>query len=266
MIRLVVNNILRFIFLILLQVLVLNNLQFSGLINPYLYILFILLLPFEIPDWVMLFIGFFTGLLIDVSTDTLGLHTSATVFMTFMRPFILSILSPRDGYDSGTAPKLQLFGLAWFLRYSIILIFIHHFVLFYLEVLRVSDFYYTFMRIILSSFFTILLVLLSQIFMYRRKTEPFVIKKIWLKNMSAHCDQLFSIIAAVNEIVYPVLNLTVWGCFSLVISKHLLIKQHKGKKKYRSFKMHYLANESNPMLPASVLFCALAFITTSLLF
>jgi rod shape-determining protein MreD len=171
MVRLVIINILRFIFLIFLQVLVLNNLQFCGLINPYLYVLFILLLPFETPGWVLLIIGFFTGLSVDAFMDTLGLHTSATVIMAFLRPFILRIIAPRDGYDAGTSPKLQIFGLPWFLRYSFILIFAHHFVLFYLEVFRLSDFFTTFMRIILSSVFTILLVFLSQIFMYKKRID-----------------------------------------------------------------------------------------------
>jgi rod shape-determining protein MreD len=171
MVRLIVNNTFRFVFLILLQVLVLNNMQFSGLINPYLYILFILLLPFEIPGWVLLILGFITGLSVDVFTDTLGLHTSATVILTFLRPYILRIIAPRDGYDSGTSPTINIFGLSWFLRYSIFLIFVHHFVLFYLEVFGFHDFFQTLLRVILSSIFTILLVLLSQIFMYKKKSD-----------------------------------------------------------------------------------------------
>ena len=173
MMRLLINNILRFIFLILLQVLVLNNMQFSGLINPYLYVLFILLLPFEMPNWIVLLLGFITGLCIDVFSDTLGLHTSATVLMAFLRPFVLSVMAPRDGYDSGSTPNLYLYNFGWFLRYIITLIFIHHFVLFYLEVLRFSDFFITLLRVILSSIFRILLVLLIQIFMYKKKHDPF---------------------------------------------------------------------------------------------
>jgi len=158
--------------------LVLNNMQFSGLINPYLYVLFILLLPFEIPDWMLLLIGFVTGLTIDVFTNTLGLHTSATVFMAFLRPFILNIISPRDGYDTGTSPRLDTFGFNWFIQYSVILIFAHHFILFYLEVFKFSDFFITFFRVILSSIFTILLVLLSQIFMFKKRNENFMNKNL----------------------------------------------------------------------------------------
>ena len=171
MVRQLAINSGRFIFLIMLQVLVLNNMQFSGLVNPYLYVLFILLLPFELPGWALLFLGFLTGLSIDIFSDTLGLHTSATVIMAFLRPFILRIIAPRDGYDSGKSPGLHVFGLSWFLRYSIILIFVHHFSLFFLEVFRFSDIFHTLLRIILSSVFTILLVLLSQVFFYKRKNE-----------------------------------------------------------------------------------------------
>lgn len=176
MIQILINNIFRFVFLVLLQVLVLNNIQFSGLINPYLYVLFILLLPFEIPNWVLLIIGFITGLSIDMFTDTLGLHASATVFLAFVRPIILSIMSPREGYEAGTSPKLSLDNTRWFIEYIIILIFIHHFVLFYLEVLRFTDFFTTLLRVFLSSIFTIILALLSQILMYKKNTNPLMKK------------------------------------------------------------------------------------------
>jgi uncharacterized protein YxeA len=42
--KMVLQNIVSFIVLVLVQVLVLNNIHFMGYINPYIYILFILLL------------------------------------------------------------------------------------------------------------------------------------------------------------------------------------------------------------------------------
>ncbi len=99
-----INRILRFslifILLILLQVLLFNNIQFSGYVNPYVYIMFILLLPVEIPSWLLLIISFFTGLIIDLFTGTPGMHTSATVLAGFVRPYVLRIISPRDGYEA----------------------------------------------------------------------------------------------------------------------------------------------------------------------
>jgi len=168
MIKVLPRNILRFVFLVLLQVLILNNIQLSGFINPYLYVLFILLLPFETPKWALLVIAFLLGLSIDAFTDTIGMHASATVLMAFFRPYVLNIISPRDGYDAGTFPRLYYFGFTWFLKYSVILILIHHFCLFYLEVFRLSDFFFTLWKIILSSFFSLILIIISQYIMVRK--------------------------------------------------------------------------------------------------
>jgi rod shape-determining protein MreD len=84
-----INRIIRlsliFIVLILLQVLLFNNIQFSGYVNPYVYIMFILLLPVEMPSWLLLMLSFFTGLIVDLFCGTPGMHSSATVLAGFVR-------------------------------------------------------------------------------------------------------------------------------------------------------------------------------------
>ena len=160
--------IVRFLILVLIQVLVFNNIQVSGFINPYFYVLFILLLPFETPKWSLPLIGFLLGISIDLFTQTPGIHASATVLMAFSRPYILSLISPREGYESGSYPRLYYYGLEWFLKYSVILICIHHFFLFYVEIFRISDFFATFLRATLSSVFSIIFIVLSQYFIFRR--------------------------------------------------------------------------------------------------
>ena len=76
-----INNILkhsvRFVFLVLLQVLILNNIQLNGFINPYLYILFIIMLPFEIPVWLLMLLAFVMGISIDMFLNTMGIHVCA---------------------------------------------------------------------------------------------------------------------------------------------------------------------------------------------
>jgi len=90
-----INSILRygliFILLIMAQVLVFNNIQFSGYVNPYVYIMFILLLPVDIPAWLLLLLSFATGLIIDFFSGTPGMHTSATLTAGFVRPYVLLI-------------------------------------------------------------------------------------------------------------------------------------------------------------------------------
>lgn len=170
MIKTVPRYLLNFILLVLLQVFVLNNIQFSGYINPYIYVVFILTLPFETPKWLLLVLAFLMGISIDIFSNTPGMHSSATVFMAFLRPFVLKIIAPRDGYEPETYPHLRYYGGNWFLKYSSILVFAHHLFLFYIEVFRFSDFFATLLRVVLSSSFSIVLILIGQYF-FRKDTK-----------------------------------------------------------------------------------------------
>ncbi len=168
MIKLLGRNITRFIVLVLVQVLILNNIQISGYIVPYFYVLFILLLPFETPNWLLLTMGFVLGITIDLFSHTPGMHAAATVFMAFLRPWVLQMSAPRDGYETGTFPRVYYLGFQWFLRYTVILVLAHHLMLFYIEVFRFSEFFSTLLRVLLSSMFTVILIMLSQYFIYRK--------------------------------------------------------------------------------------------------
>jgi rod shape-determining protein MreD len=165
-----INSIFRygliFVLLILLQVLLFNNIQFSGYINPYIYVMFILLLPVEIPAWLMLLLSFATGAIIDYFSGSPGVHSSATVLAGFVRPYVLRVISPRDGYESGTSPSMLNYGFRWFLTYTLVIILVHHTALFYLEVFRFTDFFRTMLRVLLSSLFSIIFILLIEF--YRR--------------------------------------------------------------------------------------------------
>lgn len=169
MIRELTRNISNFIILVLLQVLILNHIQFSGFINPYLYVLFILLLPFETPKWIILISSFFLGLSIDIFLQTWGLHTFSSVFVGYIRPYLLKIIAPRDGYDAGTQPGIRHYGFEWFIiKYSLIIVLVHHLVLFYLEAFKFHQFFATLLRAILSSIFTLILIILSQLLTQKR--------------------------------------------------------------------------------------------------
>jgi rod shape-determining protein MreD len=165
-----INSILRFglifILLMLLQVLLFNNIQFSGYINPYVYIMFILLLPVEIPSWGLLLLSFGTGIIMDLFSGSPGMHSSATVLAGFVRPYILRIVSPRDGYEPRSEPSILNYGFRWFFIYAALVVLIHHTALFYLEVFRFADFFRTMLRVLLSSIFTLTFIMLIE--SYRR--------------------------------------------------------------------------------------------------
>ena len=162
MIRELGVNTFRFVLLIFLQLFVLNNIQFSGYVNPYLYVLFILLLPFETPGWLMLILAFAMGLIIDIASGIIGYHSFATVFMAYFRFHLLRFIAPHDGYEPGMSPTIQSLGFQWFLRYAAISVLAHHLVLFWIESFRFADFFPATLRALASSIFTIFLVLIFQ--------------------------------------------------------------------------------------------------------
>jgi hypothetical protein len=98
----------------------------------------------------------------DLFSGTPGMHTSATVLAGFIRPYVLRITSPRDGYETGAGPSMMVYGFRWFLIYVSILVFIHHLALFYLEVFRLADFFSTLSRVILSTLFSVSFILLLE--------------------------------------------------------------------------------------------------------
>lgn len=159
----------QFIFLIILQALILNNIQLSGYINPYLYILFILWLPIDTPKFLLLFLAFLLGFSLDLFTNTLGMHTSATVFMAFCRPYVLQLLAPRDGYDLNQTPGIKDFGFKWFFVYAGILTLLHHLFLFYIEAFRFDDFMETLKRVFFSWIFSMVLIFIAQLFRFNAK-------------------------------------------------------------------------------------------------
>lgn len=152
----------RLILLVLAQVVVLNNIQFSGYINPFLYIMFIMMLPVRIPKNMVMLAAFFIGLIVDAFSNTMGMHAAACVLMAYARPSVLKLMAPRDGYDSEATITARELGFSWFITYAAILTVIHHLLLFYIEVFRFSEFFTTLLRVLLSSVATLIVVMLSQ--------------------------------------------------------------------------------------------------------
>ena len=167
--RTLLVNLLRFIILVFLQVFLLKNITLYNLSTPYLYIMFILLLPFEIPNVLLFALSFILGLTIDSFYDTPGLHAASCVLLAFVRILFISITVQKDGFDNEPEPTLNVMGLRWFFTYALILTLAHHFFLFNLEVFRFSEMPYTLSRFVLSSIFTVFLMLLSGFLFYRKK-------------------------------------------------------------------------------------------------
>ncbi|HXH20094.1 MAG TPA: rod shape-determining protein MreD, partial [Chitinophagales bacterium] len=161
MINLILVHGLRFAALILVQVLVISNLSLGYYVNPYIYPLFIMTFPFSTQQWLLILIGFFTGITVDAFSNSMGMHAAACAFMAFARPAALSFLTPKSSYESIDQPGLQSLGYIWFITYTGLLILLHHLVYFYLEVFSFSNFFLTLGKVFLSTVVSTLLIVLA---------------------------------------------------------------------------------------------------------
>ncbi|MGY4385524.1 rod shape-determining protein MreD [Pedobacter sp. UYP24] len=168
--RLVIINMIRWFILLLFQILLLRNMSFYNLANPFIYVLFLLLLPFSTPNLLLYLIAFITGLTIDAFYDTYGVHTAACVVLVFVRILFISVSVNRDNFDE-PEPTLGNMGFKWFLLYASLCIFSHHIILFLLETFRLTEITYTIVRSLLSSVFTLFIVLLIEFIFYNRKAR-----------------------------------------------------------------------------------------------
>jgi hypothetical protein len=155
-----------FVIYIFIQIILLKHLVAFDLAFCFLYLAALLLLPFETGKIALMLIGAALGFTVDLFYDSLGIHMAACVFIAFIRPYYISLVTPRGGYDIGSRPILKDMGLGWFSFYSITLIFIHHLIIFYIEASGSGLFFLTLLKAFLSTLFTWLILMIVQYLFY----------------------------------------------------------------------------------------------------
>ncbi len=162
MTRVVIVNILRWIGIILFQVLILNRIELHGFIAPYIYPLIILLLPFETPKSLMMGIGFITGIAVDIFANTPGMHASAAVFLAYIRTPIIAINRPIGDYEPNQRPNVSSMGLRWFVGYASMAVVLHHIFYFFVEVFSLAYLPFTLARIVCSALVSLVLIIIYE--------------------------------------------------------------------------------------------------------
>lgn len=162
-------NIFRWLILLFLQIFLLRNVIFYNLATPFLYTLFILVLPFGIPNLLLFLIAFGTGLTLDAFYDTLGVHATACVALAFVRILFISVSLNRDAFDE-PEPSLGNMGIKWFSLYAVLCILVHHLLVFYLEAFKFTAVLYTLAKCLTSVIFTLFTILLVEFIFHNRKS------------------------------------------------------------------------------------------------
>ncbi|RAW03526.1 Rod shape-determining protein MreD [Pseudochryseolinea flava] len=127
-------------------------------------------MPVETNPLLLMGIGFAMGFVVDLFYESLGLHAFACVMVMYARNYWLNSVTPQGGYDNNAVPSMALGGVQWFLVYTMPLIFLHHAMLFYIEAGGFGMFWFTLWKVITSTIFTTLVILIAQfLFPSRRR-------------------------------------------------------------------------------------------------
>ena len=152
---------------VLIQILILNEILFSSYINPYLYLILIIRFPLKGSKWFFLFYAFILGFFIDIFSGTLGFHSTATVFIAFIRKAISKITIPHNIIGDNEYITLKKIGSKSFITFSLFIILAHNTSLFLLEHLAINLSISS--KILASSLVTLVLILILEIYNFEKK-------------------------------------------------------------------------------------------------
>lgn len=158
----------RFLFLTAFQIFILNNIQLFGYANPYLYVLFLLVLPANIGRVNLLLLGALSGWVLDIFENSGGIHTSAMLTLALLRPYILRFVIPRAEEDLSRI-SLWTMGGGRFFSYMGIAVLIHHLWLFGMEAFSLREIFSVLSRTLVSAPLTLVMIYITQLFVYREE-------------------------------------------------------------------------------------------------
>ena len=156
------------LFLPILQLSIFNNINFLGYINPQIYIIFIFVFPIKNKKIILLISSFLLGLFIDFLTNDGGIHAFSLVFISYIRLFVLKIISGKSDLDKEIL-NIRKLNFPTLITWITILTFIHHFILFLLEQFSFAHFTSLLLKTLLTTLFSVVLIIFGlQLFLNRK--------------------------------------------------------------------------------------------------
>jgi|SRR5690606_2570596 len=166
--RFLINIVIIFI-LVLIQVFIFSNINFNGSICPYIYVIFILLYPPDRNRYLFLFLCFLLGFGVDVFENTGGINAFASVTIGFLSKHIIRMVSGTKFFEIEEF-KFSDFNMGQWMFYTIVMVLIHHILIFFLETFSFVNFLDTLLKALYSAIFTIIFVFFYLI-LFRKKAE-----------------------------------------------------------------------------------------------
>ena len=156
----------------LIQILLLNDIIIRSTVVimgipafiPILYPLILLLLPVNTNSWLVMLLGFVTGLFMDYFCNTPGMHAAATVLLAYARPYLLQLFFQQSTKELvGVIPGIFRMGISSFLIYISFSILLHHLFFYTLQIWSLKNIWLILLKTLLSGILSVLLILLSQL-------------------------------------------------------------------------------------------------------
>lgn len=152
----ILNQIARFILLLSIQIIIVNNVQLFGYSSPYLYILFLIGFPLHANKNLVIVLGFILGLCMDIWSNSGGVHAGASVFIAYLRPSLLKF-SFGVSFEHNNI-KLTQAEFKQQLIYLSSMVFLHHLTLFALENFSSKLLLHTLESAVVTSIFSSILI------------------------------------------------------------------------------------------------------------
>lgn len=167
--NLTLENILRFVVLILLQILLLNYAYMGGYMLPFLYILAVLMLPTRMGKVPMLLVAFVAGGLVDIFCNIPGFHTFSCTLLAFVRILFGNRMLTRGEPVDIDVPSIHSVPFQQFAGYLFVMTLVYSVVFFLLEAFSFGNFWWMLLSMLLSTLVTWVLMLVCQLLVPKKQ-------------------------------------------------------------------------------------------------
>ncbi len=155
----ILNLIIIFIVLVTAQVVIFNNICLFNIAIPIIFIYFIIRLPLSININIAMTIAFITGLIVDIFSDTQGLHALSCTIISFNKRNILRLYITREDDISDDEVTIRTIGFSVYFKYLLTIVLLYCTLVFSIEAFTFFNILQLILRIISSTILSFLLIL-----------------------------------------------------------------------------------------------------------
>ncbi len=153
------NYIILFFVLIITQVVICNNVCLFNVAVPIVFIYLIVRLPLTMNINIVLTVSFFIGLLIDMFSNTQGMHALSCTILAFIRRPILRLYVPREEDIADGEISIKSVGASPYFKYLLTFVLTYCVIVFTIESLSFFNILRLLSQIIFSTILSFVIIL-----------------------------------------------------------------------------------------------------------